>query len=139
MAVAIANAELAEPITLVPETVNELGSSPDELRVKLVDVVEPEVDVEHVRRRSIAVRSRSGAHEAGEMDVAAVPPRVSVVLRDPVVGLDLEAEGVAAVRARPPDVLDEQHRRVPRQRHARIIAQWGGGSDCSANLRLVPG
>ena len=66
MAVAIANAELAEPITLVPETVNELGSSPDELRVKLVDVVEPEVDVEHVRRRSIAVRSRSGALEAGK-------------------------------------------------------------------------
>ena len=73
------------------------------------------------RRTCPAVRPRcSGARrrrKAGEVDVAAVPLCVPVVVWDPVVQLDLEAEGVAVVLGCLPNVADEQHRRMSGQRH----------------------
>jgi hypothetical protein len=91
------------------------------LRIQTLDVVDPEVGVEHVRRDDLAVRSRERALEVREVNVAAISPRIAVVVRDAVVELDVEAEGVPVVVGRPADVLDEQHGRMTRQRHEPTI------------------
>ena len=55
--------------------------------------------------------------KAGEVDVAALAPRVPVVVRDPVVELDLEPQGVPVVVSCATDVGDEQDGRVSGQPH----------------------
>jgi hypothetical protein len=58
---------------------------------------------------------RGDAPSKRAKDVAAVAGRVAVVLRNPLVMLDVEAEPIAVVVGSSPDVLDEQDGRVPRQ------------------------
>jgi hypothetical protein len=58
--------------------VDELGAALDHFRIQTLEVVDPEVGVEHVRGDDLAVRSRGDAVVAGEVDVAAVSTGVAV-------------------------------------------------------------
>lgn len=84
----------------------EVGAARLELLVQGGDVVGRDVDVEEIRLDDLAVRPRRLA--LAEMDVAAVPGRVAVGGRIRLPLLDLEAELVAVVRQRFPDLRDDQ-------------------------------
>jgi hypothetical protein len=92
--------------------VKEVCAALDELRVQPFNVLDVEVHVEHVGRNALAVRYWRDSFEAGEVHMASVARGVPVVVRDPVVRLDREAECVAVVLERPPDIVDEQDCRV---------------------------
>jgi len=83
-----------------------------ELVVQRLDILEIDIDVEHVRWRGLGVRPATRILEAGEVDVDVVAGRIGVVPRVRFEVGDLEAELVTVVVGGKADVLDEEDGRV---------------------------
>src|SRR6266508_6539674 len=119
--VRVAHADLSQAVALVDGPVHEIGTELAQLLVEGVDVVDVEIDVEHVRRHSFGVRAWARFLEAGEMNLATVARRLAVVPRLP--HLDVESELVSVVVERLAEVVDEQYRSVACDPHARARAR----------------
>ena len=99
----VAHPELVRAILLLDRPVHDLGATGDELLIQALDILDLDVDVEHVGWDGDAVRSRMDAVPVGEMDTAGVSLREPVVLGQGVVAVDLEAELVPVVVDRTSD------------------------------------
>jgi hypothetical protein len=91
--------------------------------VERLDIVDVDIEVEHVRRNDLAVRPRPDVAEAGEMDVGIPARDVGVVLRIELPLVAVETELLGVVVERTADVVDEQHGSVALDVHARARAR----------------
>lgn len=108
----VANAELPAAVLSIGHDADDLRTPSGELGMEGVDVVDIDVDVEHVWQDGSAVRRRADVGEAGEVHPHLPAVRIGVVTRILVEVGHLEAELVPAELPGDLHVFDKQDRRV---------------------------